>query len=64
MAQAICRTLEDPPDRDFLRARAHAFSFGDSIARYEEILTGPLATAPETGVTPVERATRAPQLIQ
>ena len=40
MAQAICQTLEQRPDAAMLRSRAAEFSFDDSIARYEEMLTG------------------------
>jgi glycosyltransferase involved in cell wall biosynthesis len=64
MAQAIQQTLEDPPDRAIVRARAQAFSFSDSIARYEEMLTGVAGPVPQNAVPAVEGATPAPQLIQ
>ena len=64
MAQAICQTLDHPPDRALLQARASEFSFSDSIARYEEILTGVEGTVPRTAVSFADRATHAPQLIQ
>jgi glycosyltransferase involved in cell wall biosynthesis len=64
MAQAIRQTLEDPPDRAILRARAQEFSFSDSIARYEEMLTGVAVPVPQNAASVVERAAHAPQLIQ
>jgi glycosyltransferase involved in cell wall biosynthesis len=64
MAQAIQQTLEDPPDRAVLQARAQAFSFSDSIARYEEMLTGVAGPFSQNAVPAVEGATPAPQLIR
>lgn len=40
MAQAIEATLDDPPDRDRLRARAAVFSYDWAIDEYEQILLG------------------------
>jgi glycosyltransferase involved in cell wall biosynthesis len=40
MARAICTTLDDPPAKEQLRARAAVFSFDQAIDSYEEVLLG------------------------
>jgi glycosyltransferase involved in cell wall biosynthesis len=41
LAEAIARTLDDPPASERLKARAAAFDYDAAIARYEEVLLGP-----------------------
>jgi glycosyltransferase involved in cell wall biosynthesis len=64
MAHAIRQTLMSPPDRVMLKTRARQFSFDDSIARYEEMLTGVARPVPQDGASAVDHAPHAPQLIQ
>ena len=41
LAEAIGRTLDDPPDRERLRARAASFDYDTALARYQAVLLGP-----------------------
>ncbi len=40
LADAICRTLDTPQDRDFLRARGGEFSIENAVDNYHHILLG------------------------
>lgn len=48
MAHAILQTLEAPPTREKMIARAKCFSFDDAMARYEQVLTGCNGAGSET----------------
>ena len=41
MAQAIAATLDSPPSKDMLLARARDFSYDRAISGYEDVLTSP-----------------------
>jgi glycosyltransferase involved in cell wall biosynthesis len=60
LAKAMLRTLREPPDRDFLRARAAAFTGSDVPDRYLQVLDACLRDSPLASRPVVSEARTGP----